>query len=504
MSKKVTSTIFRIVLIILSLTFSVSTAFGDDNHISRINPIYSHVIKEPVLAEEEQNPVTLYHNALRYKASGPIACDSYESLKNTLAEQLTIRETEIIIEYEGDFLFSEVEDILVNAMTEVFNADDYLKFSYKQWAAAWSGYDGSVSITLTMVYWTTYEDEQFVDQRVTQILGEIVTQDLNNEEIAKAIHDWIMDNVTYDDTLTYYSAFAALNLGTTVCQGYSLLYFKMLEDAGLDSRIVESSSMNHAWNMVNLCNHWYYTDTTWDDGTSSYDYFNLSEDELGISHTWENHDNYPQATDSYAQGVCQLPPTADAGPDQTVNENTTVALNASDSNNLPNFSQLTYVWDQISGPSVTLSENTSVQPSFTAPDVTSDDVSITFQLTVINSDDISHEDSVVVYIDWNDQTPNANAGPDQIILGMSDIILDGSLSIDGDGSIVSYSWELIHRELSEYNTTTDGETPTMAGLFPGIYDVTLTVTDDDGLINTDEMVLEVVEAYCFISSLRYN
>ncbi len=494
----------RIILTIIPLILSTTFVFGDDFQTSRINPIYSHVIKEPVLNEKENNPVTLFYSALRYKASGPISCNSYETLKNTLTEQLTIRETELIIEYEDNFLFSEVEDILVNVLNDVFSADDYLKFSYKQWSASWSGYDGSVTIDLTMGYWTTYENEQFVDERVTQVLGEIITTDLNNEEIAKTIHDWIMDNVEYDGTYTYYSAFAALNLGTTVCQGYSLLYFKMLEEAGLEARIVESDSMNHAWNMINLCNHWYHTDATWDDGTSSENYYNLSEDELGTSHTWENHELYPQALESYSQGICQLQPTSNAGPDQTVNENTTIDLNALDSNNLPNFSQITYVWIQMSGPSVTLSDTTSAQPSFTTPDVESDGISLTFQLTVTNSDDLSDEDTVEVYINWDSQIPIANAGPDQIVLGLNEILLDSSLSTDGDGSIVSYSWELIHRELSEYNTTADGETPTITDLFTGIYDVTLTVTDNDGLTDTDEMVLEVVETYCFITSLHYN
>ena len=86
-----------------------------------------------------------------------------------------------------------------------------------------------------------------------------------------------------------------------------------------------------------------------------------------------------------------------------------------------------------------------------------------------------------------DQSPSSNAGPDQMVF--DEITLDGSMSEDPDGEIVSYQWQIQHRENSTYDHTATGETPTVTNLEPGFYDVTLTVTDNDGLTDSDTMLL---------------
>jgi extracellular elastinolytic metalloproteinase len=58
------------------------------------------------------------------------------------------------------------------------------------------------------------------------------------------------------------------------------------------------------------------------------------------------------------------PPLANAGPDQNVTVNTLVTLNGGQSSD-PEGSPLTFSWAQISGPSVSLNNPTSVNPTFT-------------------------------------------------------------------------------------------------------------------------------------------
>ena len=78
----------------------------------------------------------------------------------------------------------------------------------------------------------------------------------------------------------------------------------------------------------------------------------------------------------------QLPPngapTADAGPDQTVNQGTMVSLDGSGSSD-PDMQTLTYSWSQTAGPAVTLTGASSATPTFTAP---AGPTSLTFQLEV--------------------------------------------------------------------------------------------------------------------------
>lgn len=85
--------------------------------------------------------------------------------------------------------------------------------------------------------------------------------------------------------------------------------------------------------------------------------------------------------------------------------------------------------------------------------------------------------------------PTANAGLDQVVFDT--VTLDGSGSIDPDGTILSYQWTLNHRENSDFNRTATGAVATIANLSPGFYDVTLEVTDNSGGSGTSKRLLAV-------------
>ena len=70
-------------------------------------------------------------------------------------------------------------------------------------------------------------------------------------------------------------------------------------------------------------------------------------------------------------------PVAHAGTAQTVDERTQVTLDGRGSSD-PDGDSLTYWWAQIAGPLATLTNTTSAQLVFTAPDVPTDEV-LTFQ-----------------------------------------------------------------------------------------------------------------------------
>lgn len=88
-------------------------------------------------------------------------------------------------------------------------------------------------------------------------------------------------------------------------------------------------------------------------------------------------------------------PAVDAGADLSVNERSTVTINATASDSDGSVSA--YAWSQSSGEAVTLNGDNSAQLSFMAPSVEMD-TSLTFSVTVTDDDGATATDSVVVNV----------------------------------------------------------------------------------------------------------
>jgi hypothetical protein len=89
-------------------------------------------------------------------------------------------------------------------------------------------------------------------------------------------------------------------------------------------------------------------------------------------------------------------------------------------------------------------------------------------------------------------TPVANAGPDQIIkLPTNTANLDGSQSIDPDGSITAYAWTKINGPITFNIANANAIQTQLSSLVEGIYQFELKVTDDKGLTGRDTMLVTV-------------
>lgn len=117
------------------------------------------------------------------------------------------------------------------------------------------------------------------------------------------IHDYLCENVTYDYTYKLHNAYDALVTGTCVCQGYAEAFEYLCQQSGIACTLVESTENNHAWNLVQVDGTWYYVDVTWDDGTSTYDNFLKSQEDMVTSgHSIDDSD----WVNSMGENVCGL------------------------------------------------------------------------------------------------------------------------------------------------------------------------------------------------------
>lgn len=96
------------------------------------------------------------------------------------------------------------------------------------------------------------------------------------------------------------------------------------------------------------------------------------------------------------EAIDNLPPTADAGPDQSVEEGTTVTLDGSNSSDA-----VSYLWTQIYGTPVVLSDPTSMMPTFVPSPVDVEGDILTFELQVQNGAGIVDSEQVNVSIQDN-------------------------------------------------------------------------------------------------------
>jgi hypothetical protein len=135
------------------------------------------------------------------------------------------------------------------------------------------------------------------------------------------------------------------------------------------------------------------------------------------------------------------PPVANGGPDQTIDERTTVILDGSGSTD-PEGSALTYTWEQIGGTPVSLEITDPVHPTFTAPGVQAGGETLSFQLTVSDGE-LTAADVVNVVVKNVNHPPVAVIDVDERVAEGSPVTMSGEDSYDEDGESLTYAWEQI-------------------------------------------------------------
>ncbi|MBX9232149.1 transglutaminase domain-containing protein [Coprococcus catus] len=173
------------------------------------------------------------------------------------------------------------------------------------------------------------KDKESFDYQVEKALNCLDGAESDLEKVL-LLHDFIVRECDYDYEnylnnsipRASFNAYGVLVNGKAVCNGYAFAYSWLLQQCDIESYIVVSDSMNHAWNLVNVDGSWYHVDATWDDpifkektyrslynldyadeGFVTHTYFLCSDDEfLNLRHSgWEietNGEEVPSADKS--------------------------------------------------------------------------------------------------------------------------------------------------------------------------------------------------------------
>ncbi|MCT4633600.1 MAG: Ig-like domain-containing protein [Firmicutes bacterium] len=160
------------------------------------------------------------------------------------------------------------------------------------------------------------ENQNYAEEKAKDIVAEIISDDMSDEEKVKVIHDYIVTHVKYDhenynkNTVPSvdHTLYGALVNGMAVCDGFAYSFDELAKEAGLDTEIIRGNVFatsddaplsGHAWNIVNINGNYRHVDTSSGNLRNfsdpiRYDYFNKTGQEFWNTHKWDKN-RYPNA-----------------------------------------------------------------------------------------------------------------------------------------------------------------------------------------------------------------
>lgn len=203
----------------------------------------------------------------------------------------------------------------------------------------------------------------------------------------------------------------------------------------------------------------------------------------------------------FALTTGNVPPTANAGFDQVILLPTNSAILSGSGQAFVGATVSKYSWKQVdTNTTVTFSNSNSANPAVSNLQLGT----YIFELTVTDNNNLSATDRMVVLVKPANYPPIANPGNSlSIPFSTSQLVLDGSKSVDSDGSIVKYEWKQIDTNnkltLSQANTL-DPMAKASGFQANNLYILQLKVTDNLGSTASENIRISV-EGITAISDL---
>ena len=272
--KKLIIPIICLVLIILTVIF--------------INPLTDNlasvISKEPVLVIKNSNNYTKDKDYLYVQRTKDYIPYSYQDLLNIYYsvinngwEQFTFYCPDEYTKCLSDVSKISGDELILthlNNYVHPFNSFTNIKTSINE--------NGEINLTIKYLY--TPKEEEKIDKKASEVLESIITDEMDDYEKIKTVHDYIVNNSKYDverneennSKYNSYTAYGPLFQGYATCNGYTDLMAIYLTKLGFDNFKVATtpdeisySTTGHIWNAVYFDDNWLHIDLTWDDPVSS-------------------------------------------------------------------------------------------------------------------------------------------------------------------------------------------------------------------------------------------
>ena len=319
MKKRIISCILTVLILASVLP---ANAFADSSVIHRqihINPLYKDVVDQKQLFSALNGAPRLYSD------TQPQEAGSADEAAVILRKGMENREARIAIRCPADAITPTdgiLDEIAEKAMEEtgVPTQGDYIRWTYAGWSGSCSLESDDEGLHYVFVYdckyYTTAAQEAELSEKIDSVLQSLDINDESSDyDVICAVYDYICANVSYDydnlndsEYLLKYTAYAAMINKTAVCQGYSALMYRMLQQKNIDCRLIPGS--NHAWNIVAIDGVYYNADSTWDAGRDpkNYAYFLCGDSDFAEHTRYSEYSTeefyrlYPMAETKYV--VC--------------------------------------------------------------------------------------------------------------------------------------------------------------------------------------------------------
>ena len=279
--------LLAVAVLLVALLGCTAVVFAGDAPVMapgefHINPLYKDVFSEDSLPSEGLGHV----QRTLLSPGDPEEFNNAADAAAYLKQQMKARNTSVTMKVNLNYSSEIINDIF-NAALEHDPEDptggDYIRWQYGNWSVPPFSYtSGSFTFTYNISYYDDADQEAALTTALNAVMDSLELEGKSDIAKLRLIYEYIVGHVTYDYTnlnddsyMLKYTAYAALIDGTSVCQGYANLLYRMLLTAGIDTRVIAGlgNGGDHAWNIVKLGDKYYDVDVTWDSGNENYSFY---------------------------------------------------------------------------------------------------------------------------------------------------------------------------------------------------------------------------------------